>query len=414
MSTQTAPRPLPGSGNDGGNDGGGRRPLGYLAGVGTVFQLETRQRLRTRSWYVMLAVWFVAIALVTVLAALSVGSEPGANDGIGQVMFELVVGFVLLFGLLVAPALSANSITGDRAAGTLAILQNTLLTPGQLLWGKWLAAWVASLGFLVVSVPLVVFAMSYGDVYLPGVPVFLLLTALELGIACAIGVGISAVSGRPLFAIVATYLLIAMLGLGTLIAYGLSFQLVKEQVTVSEQLWPNDPWSGVKYDDNGRALDADGQVIEDQDAYFAELDRKSTEMQWDPNGYVCGTNLYPETVFHTERITWLLAANPFVVVADAVPAARPEGPAEDSLASSGPMAGISGAVRMSQGGPEAQTPCLDGQKRAAAAPFGATEAPPLWPLGLGLQGILAGGLLALGRRRLVTPAGRLAAGTRIA
>ena len=66
-------------------------------------------------------------------------------------MFELVVGFVLFFGLLVAPALSANAITGDRAAGTLAILQNTLLTPGQLLWGKWLAAWVASLAFLVVG-----------------------------------------------------------------------------------------------------------------------------------------------------------------------------------------------------------------------------------------------------------------------
>ena len=112
---------------------------------------------------------------------------------------------VLFLGLLVSPTLSATSINGDRSAGTLAILQNTLLTPGQLLWGKWLAAWLASLGFLVVSLPMIAWAMSYGDVYLPAVPVFVLMTAVELGIACAIGVGVSARSSRPLFAIVASH-----------------------------------------------------------------------------------------------------------------------------------------------------------------------------------------------------------------
>ena len=39
-----------------------RPKLGYLSGVGTVFSLEMRQRMRSRGWYIMLAVWFVAIA----------------------------------------------------------------------------------------------------------------------------------------------------------------------------------------------------------------------------------------------------------------------------------------------------------------------------------------------------------------
>ncbi|MFJ6416648.1 ABC transporter permease [Paeniglutamicibacter sp. NPDC091659] len=351
--------------------------LGYLPGIGTIFKLEILQRVRSRGWFIMLAIWFLVIAGVVALAAVAVGSE---EFGAGQVMFELVIAFVLFFGMLIAPALSSNSITGDRANGTLAILQNTLLTPGQLLIGKWLAAWVASLGFLVVTIPLIGWAMTYGDVYLPGVPVLLGMLALELAIVCAIGVGVSAVANRTLFAVLISYLLVAMLGLGTLIAYGLSMELVKTEVMVSEQIWPDEYMNG------------DGTL------------------EWDQNNYTCGTALYQQTTYATERNTWLLAANPFVVVADAVPRPAPD-PSSQSFDTMGPMGGISEGVRMSQAGQLNSTPCINGVKSPEPAPANAT---PLWPLGLGLQLLLAGGLLAAGRRKLHTPAGKLASGTRIA
>lgn len=351
--------------------------LGYLAAIGTIFRLEIRQRVRNRSWYIMLAIWFVVIAGVVGLAALSVGSD---GFGAGQVMFELVISFVLFFGMLIAPALSSNSITGDRANGTLAILQNTLLTPGQLLIGKWLAAWVASLGFLLVTIPLIAWAMTYGDVYLPGVPVLLGMLALELAIICGIGVGVSALAGRTLFAVLVSYLLVAMLGLGTLIAYGLSMELVKTEVRVSEQIWPEEYISG------------------------------EGNFEWDDNAYTCGKALYGQTSFATERNTWLLAANPFVVVADAAPRPAPK-PRGETFEAMGPMGGISEGVRMSQAGQAYSTPCINGVKEAVKPP---PESAPLWPLGLGLQLLLAGGLLAAGRRKLHTPVGKLAPGTRIA
>ena len=348
--------------------------LGYFSGIGTVFTLEIRQRVRNRGWYIMLGIWFVVIAAVVGLAALSVGVD---GLGAGQVMFELVIAFVLFFGMLIAPALSSNSITGDRANGTLAILQNTLLTPRQMMIGKWLAAWVASLGFLAVTIPLIAWAMSYGDVYLPGVPVLLGMLALELAIVCAIGVGISALANRTLFAVLVSYLLIALLGLGTLIGYGLSMQLVQEDVKVSEQIWG---------DQNGGAS------------------------AWDDNDYTCGTTLFPQTVFATERNTWLLAANPFVVVADATPRPAPK-PDTDTFSSTGPMAAISEGVRMSQAGQLAMTACINGVKNTEVT---ASDAAPLWPLGLGLQLLLAAALLVAGHRKLRTPAGKMASGTRIA
>lgn len=350
--------------------------LGYLAGIGIVFGLEIRQRVRNRGWYIMLGVWFVVVGAVVGLAALS---ARGDEFGPGQVMFELVIAFVLFFGMLIAPALSANSITGDRANGTLAILQNTLLTPGQLLWGKWLASWVASLGFLVVTLPLIGWAMTYGDVHLPAAPVLLGMLALELAVVCALGVGVSALANRTLFAVMVTYLLVALLGIGTLVAYGLSLQLVKTEVQVSNQAWPESYMNG-------------------------ELSG-----EWDETNYTCEARTYAQQTYATERITWLLAANPFVVVADAAPRApRPEDPS--MYVATGPMGAISMGVRYSQAGPEHQIPCLNGVKNTDLPPTPA----PLWPLGLGIQALLAGGILAAGRNKLKTPAGKLASGTRIA
>lgn len=393
--------------------------LGFFSGIGTVFRMETRQRLRTRSWYILLAVWFVVIAAVAALAAYATGAwAPDSADygyvagsGIGEVMFELVIAFVLFFGLLVAPALSANTVSGDRTAGTLAVLQNTLLTPTQILAGKWLAAWVSSLAFLVVSLPMVAWAMTFGDVYLPGVPVFLVMTAVEFGVVCAMGVGVSARAGRPLFAVVSTYLLVALLSLGTGIAYGLSFQLVEEDVTVSSQVWPDDPWSKVQYNDAGAAVDDQGKVIEDQEAYLARIQAESDSYTRDPAAYECGPDTYQTSIFHTERITWLLAANPFVVIADAVPSRPAGGP----QAESGIMHSLSQGIRGSQAGLPGQAPCLDGQKQpVAAAESSDQEGSPLWPLGLGVQLILAAVVMVLGRRRLVSPVRKLPRGTRIA
>ena len=351
-----------------------RAELGYLSGIGTIFKLEILQRVRSRGWYMILALWFTVIALVVGLSALNVGAQ---GQGTGQLMFELVIAFVLFFGLLLAPALSSNSITGDRANGTLAILQNTLIAPGQLILGKWLAAWVASLGFLLVTVPLLLWAMTYGDTYLPALPVLLGMLVLELAIVCGIGVGVSALANRTLFAVLISYLLVAMLGLGTLIAFGLSLKFVEVDVKASTQEFSEEMMNG--------------------------------EAEWDENDYTCGTTLYTQTAYATDRNTWLLAANPFVVVADAAPRPVPK-PAQDEELT-GPMGGISDMVRSSQAGIANTIPCLNGVKNLDAVP---EKSPPLWPLGLGLQGLLAAGLLVAGRAKLRTPAGRLATGTRIA
>lgn len=92
--------------------------------------LELRQRLRSKRWYVALAVWTLVMMGI---GALGLGptlySAQWEDIGpIAAMVFSPQMILVLFAMLLVVPALSAGSINGDRTAGTLATLQASLLS----------------------------------------------------------------------------------------------------------------------------------------------------------------------------------------------------------------------------------------------------------------------------------------------
>ncbi|REE04326.1 ABC-type transport system involved in multi-copper enzyme maturation permease subunit [Citricoccus muralis] len=366
--------------------------LGWGAALGNVIQMELRQRLRTRSWYIMLAVWFVVIGLVTWGAVASYNTLAGDDlfFGPGRFVFEAVVGFVIFFGLLVAPAMSASTVSGDRAGGTLAIVQVTLATPGQLLTGKWLASWIAALGFLVAALPYIILAVVLGGLDVPGLVVFVLMVAVELGIICALGTAVSAIVSRTLFAVVATYLLVALFSLGTLIGFALTAPLTMTTVPANQAVYPDEEPLYLEGADPG----ADG---------------------WGP--VRCTGPMVPQETLDTRSTYWMLAANPFVVVADAVP--HPEKPPYDpddpeTWAPDGIMTSISTGVRYLQQPPETNVECANGQLTDQDQQDEDSEGTPVWPLGLGIQVAVAAALFAWGRQRLVAPAVRLPRGTRVA
>lgn len=368
---------------------------GYIDGIRVVVGMELRQRLRSRGWYVMLAIWFVLVGLVTALtwSAWHVQASYADNNaapGPGSMIYEIVLAFVLLLALLVAPAFSANAINGDRAAGTLAILQVTLLRPGQILCGKFLASWIAGLAFLVASVPFLIFGIIQGDLGIVQIVVSVLMLAVEIGVVCAIGVGISALASRPLFSIVVTYLSVAGLVVGTLIGFGLGSTISQGTIMVNQVYYKN---AGEQYGPDGSLLPSNlGQLgsVTDQNAQYA-----------------CYGPLVEQPTLRSDRVAWLLGINPFVVVADAIP--YPERNATSSY-SGGALESISQMARAAQAGPAATTQCSNGK----IGPDYFEAKTPLWPLGLGIQLLLAAGIWWLGWRALRTPARRLARGTRVA
>lgn len=338
-----------------------------VPGVRTVLRLELRQRVRSSRWVVVLGVWTAVIGGLTALVYLALGRGFGDGDEVGRLLFGIIVFLVLSLGALVAPALSATSVNGDRNAGVLATMQTTLLTPAEIAVGKLLAAWLTAMAFLATASPFILVAYLQGGTPLGRLVMTLLLLSITLLVVCAIGLGWSAVAARSSSSAVLTYLSVAMLGVGLPLLFALSLAFV----TTEETVLVNAPTG----DGVSNACEQQPQT----------LDRA-----------------------HTERTWWLLAASPYVIVADAGP--RPgNGDGDD------PLTAIRDGVRELRLGPEEVEDWCgdvyvdDPARRAERDALGS-----VWPYGLATNLVLAGVFLAVTVRRLRTPTRNLPRGTRVA
>jgi ABC-2 type transport system permease protein len=260
----------------------------FFSGLWTITAIELRQRVRGIAWYVLLGVFVVLLLIVTAIMVWSTGFAGGEESG--GVVYSAIIYFVLLLSSLVTPALSGNMINGDRDAGTLATTQVTLVTTPQLVLGKFLAAWISALAFLAAAVPFILWSFAIGGTDPGVVVVSILVLAFELGVVAAVGVGLSGLMRRPLFSIVVTYLFVALLSVGTLIGFSLGGLALQTKVTIQNHYVDySDP--DLQYDDNGNPIDP--------------------ECITDPP--------YETTIPRFDLVWWMLAANPYVVLADAVP-----------------------------------------------------------------------------------------------
>ena len=123
--------------------------------------------------------------------------------------------------------------------------------------------------------------------------------------------------------------------------------------------------------------------------------------------------------WHTERTWWLLAINPFVIVADAAPEAR----GDAATYSFDPLGGIRTAVREARTGPSGEVdycsgnyPGVDGWEESPSSPVAQREPDRsvVWPWGLAANLLLGGAGLAIAVRRLTIPQHTLPRGTRVA
>ncbi len=351
-------------------------------GVALVAGLELKQRVRSTKWKWALGVFFLIVGAVTALI-ISTYNRNNFGGGPGDVVFGVVLFFVLFLGLVVSPTLSATSINGDSNDGTLAPLQVTPLSAADIVVGKLLAAWVASLAFVVVALPFVIWSYIVSEAPVGAVLTTVMVVALELLVVCALGMGWSALTARTSASAVLTYVSVASLTFLTLVFFGLTYALVSDTATV-RYYQPN--WD----EQTGELASPGCTYIESQ-----------------------------EQVAHTERTWWLLALNPFVIVADAAPSNQ------DIVTERYPdqtmLGSIKYAVRGARLGPElvhnycdtgtGTTPLLPEEqaRREQLAGLGA-----VWPWGLLAHGVLACGALYVAVRRVAVPHGELATGTRIA
>lgn len=338
----------------------------FIIGLWVVTAIELRQRVRGVAWYVLLGIFAALLLLVSVLLTIAVGAAfgPGSPDNAGAGLYSFIIYFVLLLGSLVAPTLGGNAINGDREAGTLATTQVTLITTPQLVLGKFLAAWLSALAFLAVAVPFLLYSQLFGGSSLGTVVVSLLILTAELGVISAIGVGLSGILRRPLFSIAVTYLIVAALSVGTVIGFGLFGSVIR---TPAPQ-----PPASAQFDEN------------------------------------CGYDASPDyTVPRFDQVWWMLAANPYVILADAAPTQyAPAGGYPTDL-----FGTVKLGVRSTQLPPQFDS--CDGAGQPTPRDI-IDSTVPSWAVGLAIHLLLAVGALWFAIALTHAPSRRLAAGSRVA
>ena len=346
---------------------------GVVAGVRTVAEQEFRLRIRAGRWRWLLGAWFGVVLAFAVLLRLGLAATSADSRPVGPALFGGVLLFVLGLALLVVPALTAQSINGDRERGTLATLQVTRLSAAQIALGKLAAAWGTALVFLALTLPVVAWAVAEGGLPLVNVVSTLLVVALLLGVVCALAQCLSAVFARSITSALLSYITVFALTVGTLIAFGLATALTSEQATVTYRSPAIDPETG--------EIDPDGPVVRDS---------------------------YTTTRVRPDRTWPLLAPNPFVVLADSAPALPDRFDPRSGIRVPqplDPLGELGNAIRDAR-----RPPREDGR-------FGDTaqsDPGPVWPYGLVFDVLRGVGAVTVTVRRLRTPTHRLPRGVRIA
>jgi ABC-2 type transport system permease protein len=387
-----------------------------IDGVRSVARQEFMQRIRRGRWRWLLAAWFLVLLGVTVLMRQGLNSAGREVQPYrGAVMYGGLMLLVLSLALLVVPALAAQSVNGDRERGVLATLQVTRLSALEIALGKFVAAWGTTLVFLLLTAPLVLWCINEGGVDAESIAVVTVVMTVLLGTVCAVALALSALLSRSTTSGVLSYLVVFALTLGTLIVFGLATAVTQDRITVTtrQPVFAEGAW-----DQPPTADEPNGP----EPIRFEDVE-------------------YVESRTRTDKVWWLLAPNPFVVLADSAPY-RPRchyAPSDFGYAAEyehairncddagmDPLGAMGRQVRNLRKPPlsaefSGYNYGFDGERDAAweerlrlAEERRDRDNRPVWPTGLALNLLLGTGSLVVATRRLRTPARTLARGQRVA
>ncbi len=179
---------------------------------------ELQQRMRERRAWVLPTLYLLVLSAIVVLVYYTTVVEQtrysrqelrGAE--IGVAVFFATVFTQLSLLLLVAPALSAGSITIEKEQRTLPGLLTSLLTVLEIWWGKFVASLLLMVLLLVASLPVLSLGLALGGFGLREMAMAAATTLIVIASVNAIGLYCSCLFRRSVHAIPVCYTIVIAL-----------------------------------------------------------------------------------------------------------------------------------------------------------------------------------------------------------
>lgn len=207
---------------------------------------ELRQRMRERRGWILPSLYLVVLGAIVAFAYFLTTSERGRSSvqgsTVGVVMFLTLAYAQLALLLLMAPIFSAGSITIEKEQKTMAALLTSLLTVGQIWWGKFVSSLLFVLLLLVTSLPVLSMAFAFGGVGPWEVFSATVTTVIVLAFMNAIGLYCSSAFRRSIHATAVSYAAVVALSVVTAILFFVRLSLHESgHGAVTAGTWENIP-----------------------------------------------------------------------------------------------------------------------------------------------------------------------------
>lgn len=183
---------------------------------------SARRRMRGVRTPVIIVLYDLLIAVFALLILEEVGAKelPMRYMRSGIECYIIMLGVQFLLTILIAPAMTAGSISGERERQTLDLLLVTNTGAFRIVWGKFLESFAFAALLIFSTLPMLCIVLIPGGVMLLQIltsMLFMLVTAFG---ALSIGTLCSAIFRRTVASTVAAYLIVFAIGVGTLLVAG--------------------------------------------------------------------------------------------------------------------------------------------------------------------------------------------------
>lgn len=195
---------------------------------------ELRQRMRERRGWLLPSLYLLVLGAVVTFAYFVTtvnGARGNSVQGatVGVALFLTLAYAQLALLLLMAPIFSAGSITIEKEQRTLAGLLTSLLSVGQIWWGKFISSLLFVLLLLITSLPVLSMAFAFGGIGPWEVFIATVTTVIVLGSVSAIGLYCSSAFRRSIHATAVTYATVIAISVVTAIIFFVRLQLFESE-----------------------------------------------------------------------------------------------------------------------------------------------------------------------------------------
>lgn len=201
-----------------------------------IFKKEQKVRARSPKLMLLIVGYNLGLVILTVIAYLSIY---GAKQQIERMaryqdtifLYILIGVFQFVLILLIVPAFTAGTITGEKERQTFDVLITTNRKPLGIITGK-LSASVSTILLLVVSsLPIIAVVFSVGGVSIIDILLYVIVCSFEAIFVGSIGLFFSSLSKSTTKSTVFSYVTILILVIGTAIVLGILYLVVSKQIT---------------------------------------------------------------------------------------------------------------------------------------------------------------------------------------